>query len=118
MSEELKSCPFCGSSDIGGVRHKIYCYSCKVNVSFDFDFDEPLQLSTDAWNTRSKTDEIEKLQAINKEQRIANAKLISAAPDMYEALEVILNTTEAGHRLSSSDLRMAKKALKKARGES
>ena len=37
---------------------------------------------------------------------------------MYEALEVIINTAEAGYSLSSSDLRMAKKALKKARGDS
>ena len=44
----------------------------------------------------------------------ANAKLISAAPDMFEALEYILDVV--GHD-AAYDLTLAEKAIKKAKGE-
>ena len=48
------------------------------------------------------------------DEKLANANLIAAAPDMYEILEDVLNDT---HVLPSYLNKQIEKALKKARGE-
>ena len=50
----------------------------------------------------------------NEEERVANAQLISAAPEMYEALENIENDA---NQVPKHVWGMITKALKKARGE-
>ena len=55
---------------------------------------------------------IEDSERIEKEQ-IANAKLISAAPDLYLALK---NMVRHGPWITSADTRIAVEALEKARG--
>ena len=52
----------------------------------------------------------------------ANAHLIAAAPEMYEALELIygrllMSDRDGGSRITAEDGEMAELALKKARGE-
>jgi len=52
----------------------------------------------------------------------ANANLIAAAPDMYEALEDIINQVEATHLLLGADLAdsirvFGKQAVAKAKGK-
>ena len=52
----------------------------------------------------------------------ANAHLIAAAPDLYDALELIygrllMSDRDGGSRITAEDGEMAELALKKARGE-
>ena len=52
----------------------------------------------------------------------ANAHLIAAAPDLYDALELIygrllMSDRDGGSRITAEDGEMAEFALKKARGE-
>ncbi len=62
------------------------------------------------------------LNAGDDDQSVSDAHLIAAAPDMYEALEKLLDkyrssvSYEKGHDYDLSD--MAESALAKARGES
>lgn len=52
------------------------------------------------------------------EERVANARLISAAPDLYEALKAIMDDVEPTEFALSSHIRdAARSALAKARGE-
>lgn len=53
-----------------------------------------------------------------KEQSEANAHLISAAPDMYEALEQVTKYMEWAFGEEDPYVKQGKKALAKARGES
>lgn len=51
-------------------------------------------------------------------EREANADLISAAPDMYEALEqAVTSMLDSGYSLDSAAVRACDIALAKARGE-
>ncbi len=47
----------------------------------------------------------------------ANARLISAAPDLYEALQEIVDATDTGWEHLDATFTRAREALKKARGE-
>ncbi len=47
----------------------------------------------------------------------ADARLISAAPDLYEALKEIVDATETGWDHLDATFTRARAALKKARGE-
>jgi hypothetical protein len=53
----------------------------------------------------------------------ANARLIAAVPELYEALSEVVTLLEGWHRLNFADeiqqqsVRLAKRALAKARGE-
>ena len=47
----------------------------------------------------------------------ANARLIAAAPDMFEALEEVRSCGNAGAKLSRAASDKVKAALRKARGE-
>lgn len=55
------------------------------------------------------------LSGVPKEQRMPNAHLIAAAPDMYEALQNLEN--DDGKSMPKSAWDMCQNALKKARGE-
>jgi hypothetical protein len=47
----------------------------------------------------------------------ADARLISAAPDLYEALQEIVDATDTGWEHLDATFTRARAALKKARGE-
>jgi hypothetical protein len=47
----------------------------------------------------------------------ADARLISAAPDLYEALQEIVDATDTGWEHLDATFERARAALKKARGE-
>lgn len=51
------------------------------------------------------------------EEECANAHLISAAPDLYEALERLLANLAEGDFISETRIQSARNALSKARGE-
>jgi hypothetical protein len=57
------------------------------------------------------------------DEHLANARLIAAAPELYEALSEVVTLLEGWHRLNFADeiqqqsVRLAKRALAKARGE-
>ena len=53
----------------------------------------------------------------NANQVEANAKLIAAAPDLYDALELLVDTNDSGGWPSAAIV-IARAALAKARGES
>lgn len=63
----------------------------------------------------------EKDSTLGLEEMLENAHLISAAPDMYEALEAFILYLEKPHpenkQLKVKALEVAEKALAKARGE-
>lgn len=61
---------------------------------------------------KSRTDIIE-----DKEKTMANADLIAASPDLYEALYLLVSRATASEEKMSCFIK-AKKALAKARGES
>ena len=48
---------------------------------------------------------------------LADARLISAAPDLYEALQEIVDATDTGWEHLDATFTRARAALKKARGE-
>jgi len=47
---ELKPCPFCGSTDVGGSQCKIYCYVCNAEIR-----GETTEQAAVKWNTRALT---------------------------------------------------------------
>lgn len=49
-----------------------------------------------------------------REEEKENAKLISAAPNMYEALKALLECYEKNGQLLSYDINIAREAIKKA----
>lgn len=49
-----------------------------------------------------------------KEQRIANAKLIAAAPDLYAACKEFIRKVEAGEAKSTASYEQMKAAIQKA----
>jgi hypothetical protein len=51
-------------------------------------------------------------------EMFANAQLISAAPDLLEALESLFNAVDSCTELTPDVMRKAQSAIKKARGES
>ena len=52
-----------------------------------------------------------------RDNRLANAHLIAAAPDMYEALEAMLGEYAPSDQVKNSAAVLARAALAKARGE-
>jgi hypothetical protein len=67
--------------------------------------------------------ETERVARVFTRNGIANARLIAAAPELYEALSEVVTLLEGWHRLNFADeiqqqgVRLAKRALAKARGE-
>lgn len=47
---ELKPCPFCGSTDIGGSQGKAYCYKCRATIDAC-----DTESAATMWNTRTLT---------------------------------------------------------------
>lgn len=50
-------------------------------------------------------------------RKLADARLIAAAPDLYAALEVLLPIAATAYGALSKDIDLARAALAKARGE-
>lgn len=83
-----------------------------VSASETYDFDGPneQQVAITAKNYTAVA------QEIREGRELANAHLISAAPELYEALEECLRE-HGGYTIKGGVEKRAKKALAKARGE-
>lgn len=80
---------------------------------------EPYNLEKNTYGIDSMDEYVVVWMGLNKEQgirKIYDAHLIAAAPDLYEALETVLQAIESGDVVSGV-IGEAKQALAKARGE-
>jgi len=75
----LKSCPCCGSYDVGGVHDTVNCYKCGLKVSAK----QPLQTAIDLWNTRQA--EANQLEI----QRLRDALRTLQKMQIVEQIEII-----------------------------
>ena len=76
-------------------------------------FESDVGIHADDWIIADMCNDIREEYGIDQE---ANANLIAAAPELYEALENALEVMEDGHQSNAKV--MAREALAKARGES
>ena len=63
MSNELKPCPFCGSSDVGGSGGVVSCYGCNVTTEPDI----TTKAACDTWNRRADFSTVDGKQLVSEE---------------------------------------------------
>lgn len=85
MSNELKPCPKCQSTDVGASQGKVNCYSCGIQTREHINNDEAVK----TWNARTKPTELERLN-------LENTTLLSA---LQEILSKATSDTHPDYRL-------------------